>query len=58
MSVQPSSGPNRDFNPVRELSGLPNGQGKKSDGSQAVNSASLQSNGILHEQQESADNQL
>ena len=58
----PSSRPNRGTNAVRELSAQPNGHGKRVNGPQAGVTASLESNGILHEQQElararTADNQ-
>lgn len=58
----PSSRPNRSTNAIRELSGIPNGHGKRTNGPQPVSSASLESNGILPEQQElararTADNQ-
>ena len=50
----PSNRPNGGSNAVRELSGLPNGQGKRFNGPQAVDSDSLESNNALPEQQELA----
>ena len=47
----PSNRPNRGSNAVRELSGLSNGQGKKTNGPQAVRSDSLESNDALPQQQ-------
>lgn len=50
----PSNRPNRGSNAVRELSGLPNGQGKRLNGPPVVGSAGAESNDILPEQQELA----
>ena len=58
----PSSRPNRGTNAVRELSGLPNGHGTRTNGPQAVGDASFESNGTHQAQQDlararTADNQ-
>ena len=54
LQPRPSGRPNRGPNAVRDLSTLSNGQGKRHNGAQAVDSASAQSNEILPEQQELA----
>ena len=50
----PSSRPNGGTNAIRELSGIPNGHGKRANGPQVVGTATLESNGSLSEQQELA----
>lgn len=54
LQSRTSSRPNGGSNAVRELSGLPNGQGKRTNGHQAAGSASLESNDALPEQKELA----
>ena len=54
LQPRPSGRPNGGPNAVRDLSTLSNGQGKRHNVAQAVDSASAQSNEILPEQQELA----